>query len=799
MSLALAVVVWPLLGDVRVSVQHRIDELASPGDRFGWSLARLGDVDGDGRDELVVGSPRADHGGQNAGVVRVLSLDTTAVPLWVTQIAEGAAGLVLDPDDNFGESLAVLGDLDGNGYEDLAVGSPGDDDGGADQGALRVLFLGPGGLVQSFQKISRTQGGFTGSLCCGQVRFGKALATIGDLDGDGRAELAASTDTEQIFVLFLNASGTVRAHLELPRPAGSVIQDGLGGTLAGSGDVNGDGVVDLLVGAQRHYLRSAAFAYFLAPDGSLLGSRRNGWMDFDGAPTELAPLASALAPLGDLDGDGRRDFWMGTSRWPSFSCFNAPCGLDPGSAWTAELEPDGSVTSEHEVSRRPGSVPLDELGDGYGAALTALGDVDGNGVDDVAVGAPRDERFAFEQGSLWILLLERAESSPATPVGASSLGGRPPGAPRPVRPHKLSNLSGGIDRALQGYGGASPVVPIGDLDDDGIGDLALGTPGSDGPAGAVGAGAVRILFLGANGGVRAQTEITAASLGFGFAFSEVGWSLAPLGDLDGDGVEDLAFGAPEYRVVYVLFLRTDGTVRAIGDVSAGLPPEFYEVSYGAALAPLGDLDGDGVGDLAVGDAGGTEGELANRVLIAFLRANGTVRNFRQHLFGTGLGQLQRISLANLGDLNGDGRAELAFGEGQYSRLKVPFLNADGTLQSQRTHTSALGGGFGSAAAGIGDLDGDGVEDVAIGAPQTASGLGAYWLLFLDATGAERSRVSVSAPAGRLNLLDIHDEFGASLAYLGDPDGDGIENLAVGAPGDDDLRTNSGAVWILNLP
>ncbi len=102
---------------------------------------------------------------------------------------EGGFGGVLDLSDLFGSSVAALGDLDGDGRGELAVGARLDDDGGSAQGAVWILSLNPDGSVASETKISETEGGFGGVLDPGDW-FGISVAALGDLDGDGRGELA---------------------------------------------------------------------------------------------------------------------------------------------------------------------------------------------------------------------------------------------------------------------------------------------------------------------------------------------------------------------------------------------------------------------------------------------------------------------------------------------------------------------------------------------------------------------------------------------------------------------------------
>ncbi len=112
-------------------------------DRFGRSVAALGDLDGDRVDDLAVGAWRDDDGGLDRGAVWVLFLNTDGTVKSHQKISDTQGGFtsILDDVDLFGISVAAPGDLDGDGVEDLAVGAPPDDDGGRDRGAVWVLFL----------------------------------------------------------------------------------------------------------------------------------------------------------------------------------------------------------------------------------------------------------------------------------------------------------------------------------------------------------------------------------------------------------------------------------------------------------------------------------------------------------------------------------------------------------------------------------------------------------------------------------------------------------------------------------
>jgi hypothetical protein len=184
--------------------------------------------------------------------------------------------------DGFSSSVASLGDLDGDGVYDLAVGAPEEDDDGFDGGAVWILFLNADGTVKSHQKLSDTEGGFAGVLEDGDG-FGNALACLGDLDGDGTTDLAVGAWNDRgggpvfdgrgaVWILLLNPDGTVKGSQEIHDAAGGfsgtlATTDFFGFSVAALGDQDGDGIVDLAVGADQDddggFNRGAVWILFL--------------------------------------------------------------------------------------------------------------------------------------------------------------------------------------------------------------------------------------------------------------------------------------------------------------------------------------------------------------------------------------------------------------------------------------------------------------------------------------------------------------------------------------------------------
>ena len=393
-----------------------------------------------------------------------------------------------------------------------------------------------------------------------------------------------------------------------------------------------------------------------------------------------------------------------------------------------------------------------------------------------------------------------------------------------VKTKKIATgTNGGPTLANSDYFGRS-VAAIGDVDGDGITDLAVGANGDDanGPS----RGAVHILFMNADGSVR-DTRQTGYSFD-GENGDYFGSSVASLGDLDGDGVPDLAAGAERSDVggsnrgkLYVIFLRTDGTPKnrsIISGSSRGATDSDY---FGHSVTSLGDLDGDGVADLAVGAYGDDTGG-ANRgaVYVLFMNATGSVKSSQKIASGSGLilanSDKFGSSVASLGDLDGDGVTDLAVGAiyddaGGTNRgaVHVLFMNTNGTVKSSQKIGSGVGGGptltdgdqFGASLTAVGDLDGDGVTDLAVGADYDDTGgtsRGAIHLLYLNANGTVKSTQKIASGTGGGPTLANDDRFGSSVTSMGDLDGDGFVDLAVGANFDDTGGINRGAVYTLFL-
>ena len=317
-----------------VAAEQKISDLAGGlaavldnADLFGIDTGGIGDLDGDGIEDIVVGAYQDDDGGADRGAVYILFLNANGTVKAEQKISSTVGGLIgpLDNGDAFGTAVDRIGDLDGDGVEDIVVGASNDDDGGATRGAVYILFLNANGTVKAEQKISDTVGGLA-AILDDVDRFGYGAAGIGDLDGDGVEDIAIGSifdddggaDRGAVYVLFLNTNGTVKAEQK--------ISDTVGGLAA------------------------------ILDNGDLFGH--------------------SVAGIGDADGDGVEDIAVGVP-------FDDDGGGDRGAVYVLFLNTNGTVKAEQKISDTVGGLAavLDN-GDTFGAVVDRIGDLDGNGIAD---------------------------------------------------------------------------------------------------------------------------------------------------------------------------------------------------------------------------------------------------------------------------------------------------------------------------------------------------------------------------------------------------------------------------------
>ncbi len=310
-------------------------------DQCAYSVSGAGDVDGDGFDDVIVGANKADPGGlTDAGSAFVYSgFDGTLI--WRF---DGAT-----PGDLLGSSVSGAGDVDGDGFDDLVVGAIFTDPGGlTDVGSAFVYSGSDGAPIWQFDGV--TAGG----------RFGLSVSGAGDVNGDGFADVIVGAPYTNSAFAYSGFDGSLIWQF-------SGVADWLGYSVSGAGDVDGDGFDDLIIGAifaNPGGLASAGSAFVYSGfDGTSI------WQ-FDGAG-ESDYLGFSVSGAGDADDDGFDDLIVG-------AIYADPGGLvDAGSAFVHSGF-DGSLIWQFD-----GATP----GGNLGYSVSDAGDVNRDGFDDLIVSA----------------------------------------------------------------------------------------------------------------------------------------------------------------------------------------------------------------------------------------------------------------------------------------------------------------------------------------------------------------------------------------------------------------------------
>ncbi len=421
-----------------------------------------GDVDGDGLSDLLIGAWGNDDGGNGAGTAYVVSGPVSGV----SDLSIATGQLVGETSgDGAGWSMAGVGDWNGDGFGDVAVGAFGYDDGVTDTGRVYVV-LGP---VTGDRLLSLADLTLTGEDYNDQA--GYSIGAAGDVDDDGHVDLLVGawgdddggTAAGAAYVAFGNTSGSVDLALAHVKIVGEAANDFAGNAVDGVGDTDGDGVDDAVVGAYGESTGGAAAgaAYLLL--GPLSGTIDLSAADATFIGEERADDAGcAVSPAGDTDGDGLADVLVGAY------------GNDYGGSGTgaAYVLLGGAHAGEVDLSAADAKVVGEHSDDNAGWSLSTAGDMDGDLRDDILIGAHREDAGGSASGSVYLVY---------GPIAS------------------LYDL-GSADAKLTGersddYAGSS-VAGVGDTDGDGKGDILVGAPNEDYGANYLGGSAYLVLGTG---------------------------------------------------------------------------------------------------------------------------------------------------------------------------------------------------------------------------------------------------------------------------------------------------------------
>lgn len=734
----------------------------------------------------------------------------------------------LGSSDNFGRSVANIGDLNNDGIDDIVIGAPNDAVAGTNRGAVYICFMDENGQAKSSPAITRI--GHNNNLLplSNNDYFGTSVAGIGDLNGDGNEDIAvgaynSNSGVGAVWIIFLNSNGSVSGlPVKITNNSGGIANGDIdagsqfGMSVTHIGDVNNDGKPDIAVGAPGY--RSGEGQVWI------LRLRANGQVksrikisEIENFDSELLnnndELGYSLAGAGDLNGDRVNDLVVGAPG-------NDDGYTNAGAFYVIYLDTTSVALDVKKLSNpfTPNYYYPNNTDVGLGRSLS-ITDVNEDGLPDLMAGV---RTFNSSKGGFYFMLMDTLQnitdmklisfqygwnfSGSVAQLGAglceiktdafnshkryvtganlygSGKGGVYTLDMDPLTFHvrtgmvldftKISVLSGNFSGSLanQDFFGID-MAAIGDINGDGYDDAAVGAHGND--DGSSGAGAAWILLLDSLGKVISSNEIRSGSTNFATLNTDhnLGWGMCPAGDFDNDGVNDVFVGAPgddtgggDRGCVYLIYLNSNGTVKGYSKIAHTQPTNNNLI--------LKDTDKFGVDVDTIGDIDG----------------NGVV---------------DLVVGAYLNDDAGSGTSVNS------GAVYIVMLNSDGSVkQSQRISatqgglsaaglTLVSGNQFGGYVDGIGDFDKDGIPDIAV--HSLIDGTGAVFILCLNSNGTVKTCKKINYTAGNFPYPITYIGFGSGIQMVDDLDGNGVPDLLISHAGYSTFgMTSRGAIWIAYL-
>ena len=578
---------------------------AASNDQFGYSVSSAGDINGDGYSDVVCGAPFNDAGGADAGRSYIYFGGSVADNAADVTFTGAAAG------DQFGSSVSSAGDINGDGYSEVIAGANLFDLGGLNTGRAYVYF-GAADMDNTADVI------FTGTAAGDQLGFD--VSSAGDMNGDGYSDLMSGAILNDA-----GGSSAGRVYIYLNSMKGMDIADGFlegeasfdnfGISVSTAGDVNGDGIVDIIIGAEFAVPGGKAYVYF---GGTVQDNIADVTLN---AEASFNNFGSSVSTAGDVNGDGYSDVIIG----------DRTNDAGESNAGRAYIYFGGNVPDTIADVILTGAAANDL----FGISVSSAGDVNGDSYSDVIVGASYNDAGGNEAGRAYIFFGGNIMNSTADIIFTGRASG-------------------------DAFGNS--VSTAGDVNGDGFSDVIVAANEND--AGGVSAGRAYVFFGGIVSDTTADLILTGEAGG-----DQFGYSVSSAGDVNGDGFSDVIAGA--------MFNNSGGSDAGRAYIYLGgiAPDNIADVTmtgeasnnfFGFSVSSAGDVNDDGYSDVIVGAV--TYSLSTGRAYIYF---GGVSMNNTADVTMTGEASGDELgnAVSSAGDFNGDGYSDVIVAAKRYSSGK----------------------------------------------------------------------------------------------------------------------------------
>jgi hypothetical protein len=719
-------------------------------DYFGRSVSNAGDVNGDGFDDIIIGAPgTAVSSIGEAYVYHGSAKGPSSTPEW-SDTGEASG-------DHFGRSVAGAGDVNGDGYDDIIVGAPDNDDGGSSAGKAYVYFGSANGLsiTPDWSDIGKDV----------EENFSFSVSGAGDVNNDGYDDIIIGAyDNDSIpsnvgaaYVYYGSSSGpsTSPSWSELGEAAG----DEFGYSVASAGDVDADGYDDIIIGA---YLNDdagsdagEAYVYF----GNSFGlSSFPGWSDQGESIGDH--FGQSVSVAGDVNGDRYDDIIIGAPTNDEGGNLAGEAYVYFGSSTVPSATPDWSDQGEDTVNY-------------FGTSTDGAGDVNGDGYDDIIIGAYRNDEGGIWAGKAYVYF--SSSTGPSATSDWSELG-----------------------EAQINYFGFS-VSGASDVNGDGYDDIIIGAYEND--DGGNSAGKAYLYGVPTDSIIQNWYDEGEDN------DNRYGYSTASAGDVNGDGYEDVIVGA--YRNddgvnswAGEAYVYHGSSTSLLGSPDWSDRGEAAGDRFGMSVASAGDVNGDGYDDVIIGAYGNDDnGSMAGEAYVYFGSASGLSAIPDWSHRGVDPGDNYGRNVAGVGDVNGDGYDDIIVGAHGNTSLGtetgsayVYYGSSSGpsAIPDWADTGEAANNRFGYPVEGAGDVNDDGYDDIIIGAylnDDIGANAGEAYVYYGSSTGLSAS------PDWSDQGEAATDEFGRAVAGAGDVNGDEYDDIIVGAYYNNSGGPDAGKVYV----